>query len=148
MALSTTTRCCALVVAGCLALVFSGCGKPASMRVWGQVTWEGKPVEGGSIVFSPVEDTPGPSTGANIVDGKYDVAEKGGPRPAGVYRVEITGVKKTGKKITPPKSEGNQLVDELAPLIPPEYNTRSTLKVTISLDPKQNEIDFNLPVKK
>lgn len=59
-----------------LALLFfmaapaSGCGE--ATRVGGTVTYEGKPVENGRIVFLPA-DGQGPSAGGEIVGGQYEV---------------------------------------------------------------------------
>jgi hypothetical protein len=47
----------------------SGCGGNFA-RVSGEVTYEGKPVEKGTISFLPV-DGKGPSAGAAIVNGRY-----------------------------------------------------------------------------
>src|SRR5690242_17854170 len=127
------------VALGLLPILLMGCGKPAGMHVWGDVTYEGKPVETGTIYFSPEDGTTGPSTGGNIVEGKYDIKEKGGPKPDGVYKVAITGLKATGKMITLPKSDDKKPVPEMVPLIPPEYNTNSTLKITVSSDPSKNK---------
>ena len=60
----------------------AGCGS-ATVPLWGEVTFDGKPLESGTIEFIPVEGTPGPSTGGTITDGQYDVPPNVGAQPGG-----------------------------------------------------------------
>jgi hypothetical protein len=60
-----------------------GCGQGASTSLSGSVTYNGAPVENGSVSFAPVGG--GTSFGAEIVDGRY-AAEK--PTP-GKFQVLI-----------------------------------------------------------
>jgi len=46
------------------------CGCDSTIRISGQVTFEGKPVEKGQIIFLPA-DGQGPISGAPILKGKY-----------------------------------------------------------------------------
>jgi hypothetical protein len=65
---------CALLIlsAGAAAILFvmPGCGKATSVS--GSVSYEGKAVGNGSIVFQPA-DGRGPTAGAAISDGRYQV---------------------------------------------------------------------------
>jgi hypothetical protein len=125
-----------------LAVVLAlGCGRKANMRVWGTVSYDGEPIENGTILFVPIDETPGPSTGGNITEGGYDVPSAGGPLVHGVYRVEINASKPTGKILF---AERYGSFPEYVSLVPPQYNTRSTLKVAISDQEKANNIDFPL----
>lgn len=65
-----------------------GCGDSNLARVSGTVTYEGEPIEKGSINFLPV-DGKGASAGGQIVAGKYEVAEV----PPGQKLVEVIAVK-------------------------------------------------------
>jgi hypothetical protein len=76
------------------ALVVLGCsdtsGLPSRVRVSGTVTYQGKPLERGTISFSPV-DAGGRGAGGSIVDGRYSLTtldQDDGALP-GKYRVSI-----------------------------------------------------------
>jgi hypothetical protein len=64
--------------------------------------------------------------------------------PGGTFRVEIAANKKTGKMQTKTKSDDGAPVPEFVPLLPPEFNTKSTLRYTVSEQSSQNEKDFHL----
>ena len=128
----------------CLLLTAAGCGsRSAAMHVWGTVRYQGRPVKEGQIVFVPIEETIGPSTGAAIQDGRYDVPSRVGPIAHGVYRVEISamGAEKT---YSPNVSGAGPRVTVREELLPPAYNQKSTLRVTVSDDPPRNQHDFDL----
>ena len=83
------------VAAACLAalLVLGGCGRkagPSRFDLSGTVTYDGKPVPSGYIVFAPdlAAGNQGPGTQANIRDGQYQTAPGqgtvGGPHVATV----------------------------------------------------------------
>jgi hypothetical protein len=57
------------------------------MPIWGEVTYDGKPLETGTIELIPIDGTPGPSTGGAITNGQYDVPQNIGPRTGGTYQV-------------------------------------------------------------
>ncbi|MEO8494687.1 MAG: hypothetical protein ABI614_06435, partial [Planctomycetota bacterium] len=91
-----------LFVTGLLAVLLlsaAGCGGSANIPIKGEVTIDGQPVEGpATIVFYPEKGTESPSASGEIVDGKYEIPVDKGPS-AGLFRVEITWPKPTGKKI-------------------------------------------------
>lgn len=74
-----------------LALLLVGSGCDGSNRVSGAVSYDGKPVEKGQIIFLP-KDGQGPIVGAPIFDGKYKVANL----PPGSKTVQISSNKRTG----------------------------------------------------
>ena len=113
------------------------------MRVWGTVSFQGKLVNEGLIVFIPIEETAGPSTGTAIEEGRYEIAARSGPCARGVYRVEITasGPEKT---YSPNASGAGPMVTVREQFIPLAFNQKSTLLVAISADPAQNQHDFDL----
>jgi len=124
------------------ALAFlAGCGSDRC-PVGGEVSFDGKPVEKGSIAFEPV-DGQGPTSGGTIADGKYCLVGSAAPLP-GKKTVRITGVRKTGRKIAAglPSPPGT-MIDEIERYIPKIYNTNSTLTCDVSRDDSKT-IDFNL----
>ena len=97
-----------------LALVLaaaSGCGsKPMTFE--GQVTWDGRAVDSGTISLAPADGI-GPTIGGEVKDGKFRFTGPAGVK-TGKKNVTITAVRKTGKQIEagPPGPPG-RLVDEL-----------------------------------
>lgn len=125
-------------------LLAVGCGGSGpGMRVWGTVTYQGQPIQEGQIVFTPIEGTPGPSTGGEIKDGQYEIPKQIGPYAKGVYRVEITAMGPE-KTYSPNASGAGPFYPVREELIPPKYNRQSILRVTISSDPEKNQLDFPL----
>jgi hypothetical protein len=113
------------------------------MRVWGDVTYDGKPIEDGTIDFVSTDGSP--PAQAPIKAGHYDLAAEAGPVTEKTYRVEIHSLAKTGKTIPNLMPGGDPTMDVLAETIPAAYNTQSALKVTISPDRSKNQHDFKLP---
>ena len=136
----------------CLALPFllalsaaAGCGDagPERAEVLGKVTFEGTPVESGSIAFIPAQGTTGPSVGGGISGGAYRIARSDGPC-LGPHRVEIRATRKTGRQV--PAGEGASdpaaMIDEIEMFIPEKYHSKSTL--TANIQSGTNECDFEL----
>jgi hypothetical protein len=122
-----------------------GCGSsgPELKPVSGKVTLDGAPVPEGTIVFLPTEQTSGPTTGASITQGLYEIPEEKGAI-AGAYRVQITSVQKTGKKIPAgtPAPPGT-MVDELRQVIPAKYNSSSELSAKVIVG-DNSKVNFDL----
>jgi hypothetical protein len=118
---------CLLAVASCSPSL-TGCGNQGREAIEGTVTLDGKPLEKGYISFRPQPGTASPSAGADIANGKFSVASKGGVLP-GKFRVEITASRKTDKKIR------DRLTGNMVPLeeqyIPARYNEDSKLEAEI-----------------
>ena len=134
--------------AGLATLMAFGCGsKDSTVRVWGTVTYRGKPVEDGEILFSPLPDTMAPSTGGMIHQGHYDVPPTVCPVLGGNYRVEIRAMVKTGRKVTNVLNPKGPPVNAYANLIPSEFNAKSKLTVTISPESSEKALDFHLPAQ-
>jgi hypothetical protein len=129
--------------------VLSGCGYGSSDRVpvQGKVTFDGQPVDNGIISFIPEGGSGGksghPQVNADIVGGNYKLESGKGPMP-GKYRVEILWKKKTGRQVPTPGDE-TALMDETQQVLPPQYNTQSTL--TADIEAKSNTKDFPLTSK-
>jgi hypothetical protein len=102
----------------------TGCG--GGGRIEGTVTFDGQPVDGGTIAFIPT--TGSGNVAGQITNGKYSL-ESPSLAP-GTYKVEINWMKPTGKQI-PNKSDPGTNVDEVKQVIPMEYNTQSKLSAEI-----------------
>ena len=139
-----------------LACVFaSGCSRRSGLErasIRGEVTLDGNPVSSGSIRLVPLEKNGGPSSGGDIVDGKYDIHREKGPT-LGSHRVEVYVPYNTGRKIPSPMggavtiaetdpskpptgtpaTNQNQagMVDAWGDKAPLKYNRESTLEVNI-----------------
>lgn len=146
-ALSATTFFHGCVCAGILwaSLGCSGTShEPARFPVSGTVELDGTPIQSGTITFIPEGATRGPSAGATITEGRYSIPAEGGP-VHGAHKVQINAPRKTGKQIPvgSPSPPGT-MMDETVESIPAQYNSDSTLKVTIGATPTH---DFRLTAK-
>lgn len=75
-------------------LLVAGCGGEEKLyQVSGTVTYDGKPIPKGLIFFDPdsMKGTTGTQGFANILDGKYDTAEKGKGVRGGTYAIRVNG---------------------------------------------------------
>lgn len=83
---------CALLIAASV-----GCGSsgPKNYPVSGTVTFDGKPVDGATVMFIPQSGRPG--MGVTDASGKYTIATSGQPgAPTGSYEVTISKAAGTG----------------------------------------------------
>lgn len=76
--------------------LFYGCGGtdgPARYDVSGSVTFDGKPVPAGVILFTPdgAKNNRGPTGFAKIKDGKYDTRDEGRGTIGGPHIVAVSG---------------------------------------------------------
>ena len=125
-----------------ICLILAGCGSGSKVRLAGEVTFEGQPLSKGTIVFTPVDTSAGPSTGADIVDGRYDIPSDVGVTPGTIYLVQITALGKSGKTIANPFDPKGPKLELDANYLPASYNTNSKLKLKVVGGNKQ--IDFPL----
>ncbi|MDA0835946.1 MAG: hypothetical protein O2955_17725 [Planctomycetota bacterium] len=139
------SRCHRLIYFACFVLplfALTGCGKSDLDRanVSGQVSFDGKPIEVGTIAFVPTGDTKGPVSGGRIENGTYTLTGAQGA-VIGSHKVEITGTRKTGEKIpaVPPATGEMELTEQF---IPEKYNKQTTL--TADIVAGTNEKDFEL----
>jgi hypothetical protein len=114
-----------------------GCADAGRVAVEGTVTYDGQPVQAGVIAFVPAGGQ-GLSSGGSIVDGKYHIPAKYGPR-TGPYRVEIRWAKPTGQKF---KSETGALLERTQEGLPAKYHDESRL--TANLKKGVNTVNFDL----
>ena len=127
-----------------LLIVPLGCGHRSSIDrkvIHGAVTCGGEAVSRGFIRFVPVEGTPGPSTAARIVDGRYRADNRGGV-PLGKHRVEIEAQRPTGEMIKLP--EGGE-VEKTAEVGDKRYRgPQSPLTAEVTAE-GEGWMDFDLP---
>jgi hypothetical protein len=119
-----------------------GCGQgveESGRPVSGQVTFQGKPLDRGSIAFYPAEGQ-GTLSGGQITNGQYTVSAEKGLEP-GWYDVRISSTEGG-----PPPSD--ELPGEATVIpkerIPAEYNSKTTLKVEVK-ETGENKFDFKIP---
>ena len=110
------------------ALVLTGCSGESLVEVHGKVTYDGKPVESGTINFEP-EDRSGPSQGVAITNGEYRFAGPNRIEP-GAKLVRIHAFGPSGKK-TSAAPGSSTMVDAMHQYIPSRYNTASELKCNV-----------------
>lgn len=133
------------LLGGFLLMTITGCGsKPTPCSVSGNVTFDGKPIENGSLKFEPVGKSDSPGGRSVITGGKYTVALDQGMLP-GQYRAVIYAMKETGKEITnaevlPGDPTGPR--KETVQFLPEKYNSASELQVDFKAG--ENSKDFDL----
>jgi hypothetical protein len=126
-----------------LLLVLVGCSRSPNRRVWGEVSYKGVSIKDGSIEFQPIEGTGGPSVGAPISEGAYDIPAAKGPLADGTYRVKLVAVRDTGRYPPGPRYAKSMTIHE--DIIPEEYNVKSKLQVKIDSASQGTQLDFHLP---
>lgn len=146
--------------------LFGGCqqGKYEKVVIEGDVTYNGKKVVNGDIRFVPTKSAQGPPAGADIIDGRYEVVNKGGV-PVGTHRVVlrafiIEGVGSAagempggGDLVAGPKAQRQPREKLSLPVyeiegrpqfLPPQYNRDSPLTVTVTGDENPQIEHFNM----
>ena len=106
-----------------------GCGGNRRIAIEGTVSLDDKPLEQGSIEFSPLPGTMGPIAGGDIVSGRFAIPASGGPL-AGKFTVRIKSTGLTGRKIFDPRR--NKMVDEFMQRLPARYNSESQLQAEVT----------------
>jgi hypothetical protein len=109
----------------------------------------------------------GPSVGADLKEGRYEIPADHGPRRGGKYRVEISSVDSSASvtEAAPEEAKGNPMDDpakalpsaRLKPLsgggpifrdrVPPAYNFQSQLTLSVPEDAAKLQKDFDLHSK-
>lgn len=129
---------------GLALLLAAGCsGLDGRCGAEGRVTFDGRPVEEGVIVLVPAAGAAGPTAGAEIRGGRYAIPAACGPLAGRPHRVEITGYRKTGRRL-PEVPGGPPAYDEKVNFIPGWYNVASTLVVTPAATHGVAALDFDL----
>src|SRR4051794_30761101 len=115
------------VVFSCLAaalIAFPGCSNragPKTMRVWGEVSFDGKPVQDGTITFEGANGS-APAQG-QIKGGHFDTPAGSGPVAEKVYLVKINALTKSGKTVKNIMDDTSPTMDVMAETIPSMFNT-------------------------
>ncbi len=125
-------------------LLASGCGSsgPEMAAVSGKVTYQGKPLEKGTISFVPVDPDKAAAHGVLGPGGAYELQtrEPGDGAEVGDYRVAITDID--------PESLNTELPGEPVKLpksaIPKKYQDANTSGLTAKVESGRNTKDFNL----
>jgi hypothetical protein len=125
-----------------LLMAASGCGERAG-SVEGTVTFQGKPLSSGSIVFYADDDQ---NDSGHIADGKYTV----GRVPVGDVKVvvmsfpvgEATKLPK-GKETTKPGDPPPAKAEKFVP-IPAKYSSRETTDLKYKITGGSQKIDIDL----
>jgi hypothetical protein len=121
----------------------SGCGSNR-FHISGNVTYNGKSIEDGTIEFVPVEGTAGSTIGAPINEGRYECLQDVSLVRGGRYQVRISALAKTGKTTPNIVVPGGPPLELSQNYIPAKYNSNSTLTVTLASDSATNTFDFQL----
>lgn len=130
---------CVSVVALVGLCLSTGCGpEPVVGEVSGTITFDGKPIEKGSISFTPANGQ-GPSGGGEIVGGKYKC-----DGALGECKVEIRSPKVVGKKklYDTPDSPVQEVFEEV---LPQKFNEATELRFDVKKG--KNEKNWDLTSK-
>jgi hypothetical protein len=114
--------------------LFIGCGGPPMANVSGNVLVDGKPLNKGTIEFTPAEGEGDPASVA-IVDGRYEVK-----MVAGNKQVRITAPVSVGRQ-----KVGNIMEEIMQESLPDRYHVQSELKLDVK--PGANTKDWSLESK-
>ena len=143
---------------GIAAFVLGGCGKEITYehaRVHGKVTYNGKPVTFGSVLFMPVEapkeGSIQPASGSILPDGTYELASQSTPGAIlGEHKVLVIAVD-GGKSEDQPKNADNspspankKTVRAYKSAIPKKYSEPTATPLVRKVAKGDNTIDIDL----
>lgn len=124
------------LIIGLAAIAIAGCSSdgPTRYRLQGAVTYDGKPVPAGTIIFEPdsSQKNDGPQGLATIHNGIFDTAKGGKGTVGGPHRITILGC--DGANISETSPQGKPLFE---PFI-----------TTADLPRKNGKYDFDVPAAK
>ena len=153
------------VLVGVGLLTSIGCGGddlPKRYPVYGTVTYQGKPLESGTITFTPGDLHNGRSAGGTIKEGNYSLASLTADdgAMAGNYKVSVVSQKthtegmdprlktmyekalSTPGVPIPPQAKKKATVEDL---VPKKYSDTKTSDLKAEVGEKRNEVNFELP---
>jgi hypothetical protein len=151
----------AILFLGMLGSAIGGCSREIQhehARVHGKVSYQGKPVTFGSVLFIPVE-TPKEglmesASGSINSDGNYELASQSTPGAIlGAHKVLVIAVAGPNQAQRPESSKSNGPAPvatkgskevQLKSAIPKKYADPSTTTLTFKVEPGENEIDIEL----
>jgi hypothetical protein len=128
-------------------LFVAGCGRkdPYDRQpLTGTVTFQGQPLDKGTIQFLPQDPARAFSAGALIQDGRFQVSREQG-LPPGTYRVAITSpAPSKGPAVEPAGAPGLKMPPLGTERIPAAFNTATTLTAEVTAD-GNNAFEFVIP---
>lgn len=126
-------------------LVLSGCGSDGRLGVQGKVSFQGKPLPDGTILFVPEDSSAGGSAAGSVIkDGMYSFKADQGLLP-GKYKVQISSAD-SSKMVKPDGPPGPESGKKVAmERIPEEFNVSSKLVVEVASGKTSH--DFEIPAK-
>jgi hypothetical protein len=133
--------CRSIVALALLLTAILGCSRKHGMEtapVSGKVTYKGKPVPNGTVMFVPAE---GPAaTGEIGPDGSYRLTTyvPNDGAVLGSHKVSITALQDTGGGL-PEQRSGTP-----PSLLPPKYLSHDTSGLTAEVKPSDNQVNFDL----
>jgi len=113
----------------------AGCGNENESLVRGKVTYQGKSLTGGTILFNPVDETQPSAHTAIHSDGTYEIKAI-----AGENKVIINWY----SEVDPTLEPGDPGYTIPKPLIPPKYSSIETTPLVHTVGKGEAEIDFEL----
>lgn len=141
----------ALIAVALISCVGCGGGVIDTDSVEGTVTYKGAPVEGASVMFSPVSEGQGnPAYAVTDAKGHYILQTQQGAADAGTtpgdYKVTVSKVEMigTGKTTTTPEGEKEEITESKEAL-PKKYKFQKDTPLTATVEAgKANVFDFQL----
>jgi hypothetical protein len=118
-------------------LVVSGCGAADWGYLDGTVRLNGQPVGPGTLTLEPVEGDRAGAIASFGEDGKFSIrsARRKEGAPTGEYRVLVYGGESFGEEQTGPRPKSK---------IPLRYSSPSTTDLTVTIEPGNQTVEFDL----
>ena len=120
-----------------LLLVLAGCSSNNRVAVSGDVTLDGKPLDGGAISFRPAPGNASSSSGGQIRQGRFQLTADRGLAP-GKYLVTVQAFQPTGRTIK--DGQSGQMVPEQAEV---KYREVGKLEAVVAAS-GTNQFQFQL----
>jgi hypothetical protein len=144
------------LLAGCLAVMLTGCGGapagPVVVPVTGVILIDGAPVAGAKVLFLPNEKTSNPCVGTTDAEGKYALTQATfqGATP-GTYKVTVEVYQqKDGKPV--PEEMKNDMMQLIAmgrakQILPAKYADPNQTTLTAEVAAPKTDVNFELVTK-
>ncbi len=130
-------RCRAAYVLLVMVLLVAGCGGADGMYpVRGTVSYEGQPLDGGTILFNPVDASLPPARAAIQADGTYEL--KAVP---GEYKIIVNWY---AEAADPDLEPDDPRYVEPESLLPPEYSSLIATPLKGTVQAEETQIDLEL----
>jgi hypothetical protein len=136
------------------AILLAGCGgdpnKPPLGKVSGTVTYNGKPVTSGSVIFTPVAgqgaETGQVATGQLESDGSYTMTtfDFGDGVVLGQHVVTVEARGEDINRLNQPKPDGTIAYILPKPIVPPKYTSPATSPLRYTVEAGGKTIDLDL----